>query len=174
MLEIRHPTLDDAVPLLQFEVDNRAWFERWVQARDDSYYSIESVRNAIAAATSDARNDRAYQHLLKQDGVIVGRVNLTGVVRPYFSKASLGYRIGERYAGLGYASQAVRLVLRTALVDLDLWRIEAQVRVDNQASSRVLERNGFATYGISRRSMRLHGTWHDQIHYERHLDGATI
>ncbi|WP_459569906.1 GNAT family N-acetyltransferase [Cupriavidus sp. 8B] len=118
--------------------------------------SVSSASNATAQ--EDASADRTYQFLVKRKEVIVGRVNLGGVTRPYFNKASLGYRIGERFAGDGYATKAVELVLSKARDDFDLRRIEATVGPENQASSRVLTRNGFAVYGTARRSMKLHGT----------------
>jgi hypothetical protein len=46
----------------------------------------------------------AYQFLVKQKEVIVGRVNLSGVTRPYSNKASHGYRIGERLSDVCGAS----------------------------------------------------------------------
>jgi ribosomal-protein-alanine N-acetyltransferase len=170
MIEIQPPTLNDSEELLAFELENRAYFEKWVSARDDGYFSLSSVKHAIVEAQSAAHADKAYQFLVKRDGVIVGRVNLTGVTRPYFNKASLGYRIGERFGGNGYASDAVSLVLKRACVDLGLWRIEAIVRPENQASSHVLTRNGFVAFGTARRSMQLHGVWHDLMHFERHLE----
>ena len=169
MIEIHHPTLDDAEALLEFELENRAYFESWINAREDSYYTLSSVRQAIATAQGDVSADKAYQFLAKRKEVIVGRVNLSGVIRPYFNKALLGYRIGERFAGDGYATKAVELVLNKARDDFDLWRIEASVRPENQASSRVLTRNGFTVYGTARRSMKLHGIWYDLLHFERHL-----
>ncbi|CAE6824252.1 GNAT family N-acetyltransferase [Paraburkholderia haematera] len=169
MIEIHPPTFDDAEALLEFELENRAYFESWINAREDSYYNLSSVRQAIATAQEDASADRAYQFLVKRNKVIVGRVNLSGVTRPYFNKASLGYRIGERFAGDGYATKAVELVLNKARDDVDLWRIEAMVRPENQASFRVLTRNGFTVYGTARRSMKLHGIWYDLLHFECHL-----
>lgn len=169
MIKIHHPTLEDAEALLEFELENRAYFETWINAREDSYYNLGSVQQAIATAQGDASADRAYQFLVKRKEVIVGRVNLSGVTRPYFNKASLGYRIGERFAGGGYATKAVELVLSKARDDFDLWRIEATVRPENQASSRVLTRNGFTVYGTARRSMKLHGVWYDLLHFECHL-----
>lgn len=162
--------MGDAEALLQFEVDNRAYFEHWINAREISYYNIGSVRNAIEEAQSDTESDKAYQFLVKCDGAIVGRVNLVGVTRPYFNKAALGYRIGEHFAGHGYASEAVKLVLEMARLDLGLSRIEATVRPENRASARVLERNGFVVYGIAKRSTHLHGVWYDLMHFERHLE----
>lgn len=53
--------------------------------------------------------------------------------------------------------------------DIRLSRIEAIVRLENAASMRVLERNGFSVFGRANRSMYLHGVWSDQVHYERRL-----
>ncbi|MGF6789722.1 GNAT family N-acetyltransferase [Paraburkholderia sp. 35.1] len=170
MVAIHTPTLEDSEALLEFELENRSYFESWINAREDSYYNLSAVRYAIETALSDESADRAYQFLAKLNGIIVGRVNLTGVTRPYFNKASLGYRIGERFGGNGYATKAVELALRKARADLGLWRIEATVRPENQGSSRVLMRNGFVAYGTARRSMKLHGTWYDLVHFECHLD----
>jgi ribosomal-protein-alanine N-acetyltransferase len=173
MLEIQCPTLADAEELLEFELENRCYFESWINARDGSYYNLSSVRDAIEMAQSDASTDKAYQFLVKCNGVIVGRVNLTGVTRPYFNKASLGYRIGERFGGNGYATKAVELVLEKARADLELWRIEATVRPENHGSARVLLHNGFVVYGTARRSMKLHGAWYDLDFFERHLAAYT-
>jgi ribosomal-protein-alanine N-acetyltransferase len=169
MLDIHPPTLDDAEALLEFELENRSYFEGWINAREHDYYSLGSVQHAIEMAQSDASADNAYQFLAKCNGVIVGRVNLASVTRPYYNKASLGYRIGERFGGNGYATRAVELILEKARTGLDLWRIEATVRPDNHGSARVLLHNGFVAYGTARRSMKLHGVWYDLIHFERHL-----
>ncbi|MFT4510735.1 GNAT family N-acetyltransferase [Caballeronia sp. 15711] len=81
----------------------------------------------------------------------------------------MGYRIGQRFGGNGYATKAVELVLARARTELDFWRIEATVRLDNHGSARVLLNNGFVACGTARRSMKLHGVWYDLMHFERHL-----
>jgi ribosomal-protein-alanine N-acetyltransferase len=169
---IRPPTLADAADLLAFELENRAWFERWINGRAPDFYSLEGVRDAIACADAARRDDHGYQFLVTSGGRIVGRVNLSQVRRPHFNSAELGYRIGEREAGRGYASEAVRLCLQEAFEALDLWRIESSARPENAASVRVLERNGFVAYGRSRRCLELHGQWWDLLHFERHRESA--
>lgn len=172
MLTIRHPTLNDADALLAFEIDNRAYFEHWINARSAGYYSLAAVREAITNAQADIDKDRAYQYLACFGDTIVGRVNLVDVVRPYFNRATLGYRIGSQFAARGYASQAVSLALACAATDLRLSRVEAVVRPQNVGSTRVLERNGFTAFGRATRSMYFQGEWHDLLHYERHLGDA--
>src|SRR5471032_2186744 len=169
-LQLSAPALADAQALLDFELANRAYFERWISARDDGYYTVPAVRAAIEQAMRERAADQGYQFLLKDDGAIVGRVNLRAVTRPYFNRATLGYRIGERYVGRGYASRAVALALEQAFGALELWRVEAACRPENAASVRVLERNGFTVYGRATRAIQMHGQWGDVLQFERHRD----
>ena len=56
----------------------------------------------------------------------------------------LGYWVGRRYWGHGVASEAAGRLLRWALANLDLDRVEANVAADNPGSMAVLRRIGFA------------------------------
>jgi [ribosomal protein S5]-alanine N-acetyltransferase len=168
-LHLIPPTLDVADELLRFETDNRAFFEARINSRPPSYYSAEGVRAAIALAEREAAEDKGYQFLMRNGaGELVGRVNLIGVRRTHFQMADLGYRMAESACGKGYASEAVRLVLAKAFGELRLMRLEANARVGNEGSVKVLLRNGFREFGRSTRSFELGGVWHDRLHFERH------
>jgi len=168
-LQLIPPSPDVADELLRFEVDNRAFFEARVNSRPAAYYSPEGVRAAIALATKEAAEDKGYQFLVRTDvGELIGRVNLTAVKRKHFHCADLGYRMAESACGKGHASEAVRLVLDKAFGELGLKRIEANARVGNEGSVRVLLRNGFREFGRSLKSFELDGVWHDRLHFERH------
>jgi len=171
-LYLRRVAAVDAAALLRFELEHRAYFERWVNARNTRFYSEQGVRAAIAAAETAWANDQAFQYLILDDERIVGRVNLTAIKRAHFNCADLGYRVGEHDGGRGVASQAVALCLAEAFGTHGLWRVEAVARPENHASVRVLERNGFRQFGHSRRSFELHGQWFDRLHFERHRDSS--
>ncbi|HEY8880013.1 MAG TPA: GNAT family N-acetyltransferase [Roseateles sp.] len=169
LLELLPPTADVADELLRFETDNRAFFEARVNSRPPGYYSPDGVRAAIALAEREAAEDKGYQFLVRTiAGDLVGRVNLAGVKRKHFHCADLGYRMAESACGRGYASEAVRLVLAKAFGELGLKRLEANARVGNEGSVRVLLRNGFTEFGRSTKSFELGGVWHDRLHFERH------
>jgi ribosomal-protein-alanine N-acetyltransferase len=169
-LSIRPVVVADADALLRFELEHRAYFERWVNARDPAFYSPQGVAQAIAAAEAARGADQAFQYLVIEDERIVGRVNLTAVRRTHFQSADLGYRIGEHDGGRGIASRAVALCLEQAFGSLGLLRVEAVARPENRGSVRVLERNGFVRFGHSRRSFQLGGRWFDRLLFERHRD----
>jgi ribosomal-protein-alanine N-acetyltransferase len=169
-LAIRPVAAADAQSLLRFELEHRAYFESWVNARDPAFYSVQGVAAAIAAAEAAWAKDQAFQYLIVEDGRIVGRVNLTAVRRAHYHCADLGYRIGEHDGGRGIASRAVALCLEQAFGTHGLGRIEAVARPENKGSIRVLERNGFRQFGRSRRSFELGGQWFDRLLFERHRD----
>ena len=171
-VRIRPVVAADAATLLRFELLHRAYFERWVNARDPAFYSEQGVVAAIAAAEKSREHDHAFQYLIEDAGRLVGRVNLTNVRRRHYDCADLGYRIGEHDGGRGVASTAVALCLAEAFGPLGLRRIEAVARPENQGSVRVLQRNGFTQFGHSRRSFELGGRWFDRLLFERHRDAA--
>ena len=89
------------------------------------------------------------------DGSIVGGVTLRHF-DPMRGVIEVGYWLFESARGRGLATLAVRAVAREAFAS-GLWRIEAHVRIGNDASERVLERAGFTREGIKRRLLRHDG-----------------
>jgi [ribosomal protein S5]-alanine N-acetyltransferase len=98
---------------------------------------------------------------LVANGAIIGAVNLSQIFRGAFQNAYLGYYVGKRYAGLGYMSEAMRLVLRFAFEDLTLHRLEANIQPGNVASIALVKRAGFVHEGYSRRYLKICGRWRD-------------
>ena len=158
--------------LLAFELANRRFFETWINARPASFYAPDGLAKTIRAAQLDAEQDRAYQYLIREHGTLVGRINLSQILRPNYRSASLGYRVGEHHNGRGIAKAAVRLALAEAFGRHSLWRVEATARPENQASVHVLKANGFEQFGHSRRCFQLGETWFDLLHFEVHADSA--
>ena len=77
--------------------------------------------------------------------VLVGSVGLR--VDPGGDVAQLGYWVGRRFWGHGVATEAVERLVRWALGNLALNRIEASVARDNPASATVLRKIGFREIG---------------------------
>src|SRR6266540_3431066 len=67
-------------------------------------------------------------------------------------------------------SAAVGLLVPWTFGALGLVRVEAVVDVDNQASQRVLERNGFRPEGVLRSYYEMHGAWRDMVMFARLAD----
>lgn len=96
-----------------------------------------------------------------EDDSIVGSINLSEIVLGSFKSAYLGYQIGATFAGCGYMSEAIQLVLSYAFNDLKLHRIEANIQPHNTASRALVRRAGFTEEGYSRRYLKISGLWRD-------------
>ena len=96
-----------------------------------------------------------------EDGRVVGSINLSQIARGNFQSAYLGYYTGEPYAGRGYMTEAIRLLLRHAFEDLKLHRVEANIQPGNLASIALVKRAGFVKEGYSRRYLKICGRWRD-------------
>ena len=143
MPDLQLVRLDHAPALLAFEQENRAYFAASVPDRGNEFFAEFDTRHAQLLAWQAAGTD--YFHLLvAEGGEVVGRVNLVEVAD---GSAELGYRIAQKAAGQGLATAAVRKVRELAATAYGLTTLRARVTVDNPASRKVLEHNGFVAVG---------------------------
>jgi ribosomal-protein-alanine N-acetyltransferase len=96
-----------------------------------------------------------------EDGAIVGFLNLSEIVRGSFKNAFLGYGGVAGYAGQGYMTEAMGLVLREAFTELGLHRVEANIQPENERSIALAKRAGFELEGFSPRYLKIGGRWRD-------------
>jgi [ribosomal protein S5]-alanine N-acetyltransferase len=161
----------DIESLYKFELENRLFFESVGLGRDESYYIADNFSNIIKELVVEQEKGLVYMYLVwDSSNNIVGRVNLISVVRGNFNKAELGYRIGERHQGKGYATRAVGLVLGEAAGKHKLHRIEAGTSPGNIGSQIVLIKNGFQFTGRNNKYHYINGKWEDSINFEKILD----
>ena len=143
MRDLQLLRLDHAPALLAFERENRAYFAASVPDRGDEFFAEFDTRYAQLLEWQAAGTD--YLHLLvAEGGEVVGRVNLTEVAD---GSAELGYRVAQKAAGQGLATAAVHQVRELAATEYGLTRLRARVTLDNPASRKVLEHNGFVAVG---------------------------
>lgn len=96
-----------------------------------------------------------------EDDAIMGSIALSQIVRGNFHSAYLGYQIGAEFAGHGYMTEAIQLMLRHAFVNLKLHRLEANIQPTNTASIALVKRAGFVQEGYSPRYLKICGRWRD-------------
>ncbi|VVN39846.1 hypothetical protein PS662_05393 [Pseudomonas fluorescens] len=152
MKSVRIRTLQrtDAQALLKFEVDNREWFERHIDARGAAFYSVQGVTDHIREYLAEHAAGTWHPFVIEEDGGrIVGRANLKAIDTSART-AEVGYRIAQSACGRGLATQAVKHLIREAQRRWNLTHLMANVYVENIASTKVLERCGFLVEPVSR------------------------
>lgn len=142
-LHIRLLSRDDTASLLQFEFNNRAWFETQIAARPTAFYSLEGVQRHISALLVDHAAGKFHPCLLvNYEGEILGRANLKDINQEEGS-AEVGYRIAYQHQGKSFASAALLHLIAIARFEWHLQRLYAYVLDGNPASARVLQKAGF-------------------------------
>ena len=109
-----HPIDGADVTELQFETENRAYFERSIAGFGDDYYNRKTLERITAERTKDRETVDAYYLVRDAAGELVGRVGLFDVQRGPSQMAVIGYRTAERRTGEGYVTRAVKQVLKDA------------------------------------------------------------
>lgn len=144
-ISVKAIRLQDEALLYAFECANRTYFERTVPSRGNAYYEPESFHQALKQLLSEQENGAGYYYLIWRDDTIVGRLN---VHHTDVDTGEVGYRVGEKHVGRGYATAALRQLLTFDLSGFH--RLRAETTDDNLASQHVLRRAGFIRDGEAR------------------------
>jgi RimJ/RimL family protein N-acetyltransferase len=87
---------------------------------------------------------------------------------PYFDALEIGYQIfDEKNRNKGYATEAVNIFVDYLFKSKQLNRVEIRVAVENIASEKIAQKNGFTHEGISRQSAYSRGIHHDMHIYSK-------
>ncbi len=97
----------------------------------------------------------------REDGAIVGVINLSQIFMKAFRSAYSGYFAHVDHAGRGYMTEGLRLAIDHAFGPLGLHRVEANIQPGNEASRRLVRRLGFTLEGYSPRYLFIDGAWRD-------------
>ena len=162
---LRAPEARDYTEWSELREDSRGFLTPWEPTWAVDELSRGSFRYKLRRYAEDARDDKAYAFFVfrEDDGALVGGVTLSNVRRGVAQAASLGYWAGERFAGKGYITAAVRAVLRFAFEELELHRVEAACQPENASSRKVLGKAGFAQEGQARAYLKINGQWRDHV-----------
>jgi [ribosomal protein S5]-alanine N-acetyltransferase len=158
-VEVRSPAPADRDEFLAAMRASRKFHRPWLQSpiTDDAY-------DELLAHVQNERYDPLFV-CLRDGGAIVGYMNISQIVRGAFQSAFLGYGAVAAYAGHGYMSEGLQLVLARAFTELRLHRLEANIQPANTASIALVRNAGFVREGFAERYLKIGGRWRDHEHW---------
>jgi len=164
-LELLLPDLSqvpELVPLL-----NERTVARWTLHIPHPYGAADA-REFVRRARAHRRRGDGLRLLIvrRRDGAVVGGIGLHQMSGDH-RRAEIGYWVGRRYRGQGYATEAARSLVKEAFGPLGLHRVEAAVFPGNAASVGVLRRLGFRYEGRHREAVRKDGRWMTDVRFAR-------
>ncbi len=157
-----------------FQRRNRDYFAPWDPPTAESFYTIEAQALRVQQGLDAFRADTAYRYWLidatrtggarmpSTDVDVIGSVHFSQVSRGAFQSAMLGYALDAGCVGQGLMTEALVAGLAEMFSPrVNLHRIQAAYRPENDRSGAVLERLGFRLEGLAHDYLFIAGAWRD-------------
>ena len=139
-LVLRAPQLEDAKAIAALANDRRVAENT---ARIPHPYRVPDAESWIVGSAAEL--DGETYLITLANGTVIGGCGFDMRDGP---APEIGYWLGARHWGKGYATEAVRALIDHAFTNLDHKALQSCVRVTNPASRRVLEKCGFQWTGV--------------------------
>jgi [ribosomal protein S5]-alanine N-acetyltransferase len=164
---LRAPVLGDYAQWTRLREESRSFLAPWEPVWPPDDLTKVAFRRRIRRYQRDIRKGIGFPFLLfsPEGETLYGGLSLAHIQRGVTQSAVLGYWMGERHAGKGLMTAAVRAVVEFAFETQHLNRIEAACLPHNAASIRLLEKVGFTREGYARKYLCIEGRWQDHILY---------
>jgi [ribosomal protein S5]-alanine N-acetyltransferase len=140
---------------------NRDWLAPWEATPPRDLGPPVSFGAMVRNLRGQARRGQLLPFVVTADGALVGQLTVGGITYGSLCSAHIGYWLDSRVAGRGIMPTAVALAVDHCFLVLRLHRIEVNIRPENAASLRVVEKLGFRDEGLRRRYLHIAGEWRD-------------
>lgn len=106
---IRHFTMNDASDLLSLRKQNHLFLQPFEPLLEDSHFTLEAQQEFIHTSHWKQEKDISYSFGIFTNNThqLIGRVNLSNVVRGVWQNCTLGYFLDEAENKKGYTTQAI-------------------------------------------------------------------
>ena len=144
---------------------SRDYLQPWEPAWPNDDLSRGAFKRRLSSYAYDLDRGVGYPFLIfrEQDFALVGGITLSSVRRGVAQSGTVGYWIGQPFAGQGHATAALGAVVSLAFGRLALHRVEAACIPENQASQKVLAKQGFQLEGRASSYLKINGVWRDHL-----------
>lgn len=128
--------------------------------------TIEDALEHIAMMDAKIENNEGINWAITQKG----NPKLIGVIghyriKPEHYRAEIGYMLLPEFSGKGIISEAVKEVVNYGFKGMQLHSIEAVIDPENNASAKVLEKNGFVKEAHLKENEFFEGRFLDSVIY---------
>jgi [ribosomal protein S5]-alanine N-acetyltransferase len=177
---LRPPRLRDGRAWGEIRLRNELWLTKWEPSSTHAW----GERNAmtawpplVSALRKAARAGTMLPFVITYNGKLVGQVNVSNIVHGVLRSCTVGYWVDQAVAGRGIVPTALALTIDHCFGEVGLHRVEVDIRPENTASLRVVEKLGLRREGYYERFLDIDGDWRDHLAFAvtaEELHGATM
>jgi ribosomal-protein-alanine N-acetyltransferase len=165
---VRPPRRRDAGAWSRSRVENQEWLAQWEPTSSLPWASRNSVgeyHRSLSRLRAAGRAGVMLPFTVFYGDQLVGQMNVSNVVRGALRSCSVGYWVDSKVAGRGITPTALALVIDHCLTAAMLHRVEINIRPENAASLRVVEKLSLRREGYHERLLDIGGTWRDHLSF---------
>lgn len=158
----------DVAAWREVRLRNTEWLRPWEPTNPEAPFFHTGLGPYISMARAmrrEARHGLALPWVVTYEGRFAGQLTVGGIIWGSARAGQVGYWIDQDVAGRGVTPTALALAIDHCFFVVGLHRIEANIRPENTASRRVVEKLEFRQEGIRRRHLHIDGAWRDHICY---------
>ena len=131
----------------QYVKDNQDFFMKW---QNSCWKSEKEIFDYFTELNSD-KNHKDFYYTVFLGDIIIGTVNCWDI-STWRMACQLGYEINPEYAGRGYMTEAVKLLV-TELISAGFVRIKIECATENIPSMKLAQKTGFVCEGIMKKDV---------------------
>lgn len=164
---LREPVNGDYKTWANLRAESREFLTPWEPLWNADDLERGSFRLRIRRYQEEVQSGTGYPFFIfrNSDNRLVGGITLGNIRRGVAQCGQIGYWSGAPFAGQGYMTEAIGLVIPFAFDQLRLHRLEAACIPNNARSTRLLEKAGFQREGLLRSYLKINGMWQDHFLY---------
>lgn len=140
---------------------NRDWLRPWDATLPNPGQELPGFKAMVRMQDKQAKRGQTVPFAIEVGGQFRGQITVSGISWGSILSGQIGYWVDSRVAGRGITPLAVAMVTDHCFFALGLHRIEINIRPENTASLRVVEKLGFRDEGLRERYMHIDGRWCD-------------
>lgn len=163
---LRLPRHSDYKQWREVRSESRRFLQPWEPLWHADELTYSAFRLRVTRNSQECASGIAVPLLIfDYEDRLLGGITIGNIRRGAAQCCMIGYWMGEKYAGNGHMSAALKLVIPYIFKGLQLHRIEAACIPDNSKSIRLLENAGFQREGLLRDYLKINGSWRDHALY---------
>lgn len=159
----------DAADWVAVRQRNAAWLGPWEATPPGGGPPAAASRLVFAAMrrslNRQARLGETLPFAVSYDGRLAGQLTVASITRGSLNSGFAGYWVDEAVAGRGVMATSLALVVDHCFTEVSLHRMEVNIRPENVASRRVVEKLGFREEGLRKRYLHIDGAYRDHLAY---------
>jgi ribosomal-protein-alanine N-acetyltransferase len=169
---LRPLRMRDATAWSEIRIRNERWLSPWEGRPESQPSATWAERHSPVVFTAmlrnvrrEARAGRSLPLAVTYDGALAGQLTASNVVRGAFDSVAVGYWVDGALAGRGVLPTALAMLVDHCFGPVGLHRVEANIRPENTASRRVVEKLGFREEALHLRYLFIDGAWRDHVSF---------